>query len=91
MFFKHFSNNFCFDNLLFLPGDLADVVGGEGAGGEEVVAAAALEAADQLTHVRRVVVLRRAGRAQLRRPEKNGKCAYQRLRDCGSPRTTGGF
>ena len=44
-------------------------MGGEGAGREEVVAAAALEAADQLTHVRRVVVLRRAGRAQLRRPK----------------------
>ena len=69
MFFKHFSNNFCLDNLLFLPGDLTDVVGGEGAGGEEVVAATALEASDELTHVRRVVVLRRAGRAQLRRPE----------------------
>ena len=53
----------------FLPGYLADIMGGEGAGREEVVAAAALEAADQLTHVRRVVVLRRAGRAQLRRPK----------------------
>ena len=40
----------------------------EGAGGEEVVAAAALEAANQLTHVRGVVVLRRAQSAQLRRP-----------------------
>ena len=48
-------------------------MGGEGAGREEVVAAAALEAADQLTHVRRVVVLRRAGRAQLRRPETEAR------------------
>ena len=42
----------------------------EGAGGEEVVAAAALEAANQLTHVRRVVVLGGARRAQLRRPKR---------------------
>ena len=52
-----------------LPGDLADVVRREGAGGEEVVAAAALETANQLPHVRRVVVLGRARRAQLGRPE----------------------
>ena len=51
------------------PGDLADVVRREGAGGEEVVAAAALEAANQLTHVCGVVVLGRARRAQLGRPE----------------------
>ena len=44
----------------------------EGASGEEVVAAAALEAANQLTHVRRVVVLGRARRAQLGRPELKG-------------------
>ena len=44
----------------------------EGAGGEEVVAAAALEAANQLTHVRGVVVLGRARRAQLGRPELKG-------------------
>ena len=52
------------------PGDLADVVRREGAGGEEVVAAAALEAANQLTHVRRIVVLGGARRAQLRRPKR---------------------
>ena len=55
-----------------LPGDLSDVVRREGAGGEEVVAAAALEAANQLTHVCGVVVLGRARRAQLRRPKFKG-------------------
>lgn len=51
----------------------------EGAGGEEVVAAAALEAANQLTHVRRVVVLGGARRAQLRRP-KRGDALYSGAR-----------
>ena len=64
----------------FLPGYLADIMGGEGAGREEVVAAAALEAADQLTHVRRVVVLRRAGRAQLRRPKTTEVPLYCTMR-----------
>lgn len=58
------------------PGDLADVVRREGASGEEVVAAAALEAANQLTHVRRVVVLGGARRAQLRRPKRGDALYY---------------
>ena len=45
---------------------------GERAGGEKVVAAAALEPADQLAHVRRVVVLGRPRRAQLRCSEGAG-------------------